>query len=157
MFPTEPVLIACKSVSIYSGMYMNAKPFSFPTPFLSTLQHAFLLRTHCMLPSYLVTNGELMVHENYPKLNRSVSKALAGCSLGHQSREGHIKKRTRQVPWLPHFCITDYFISFPFSAFIPKLIYWVLQNTFYMTALCSATLIALIIPSFQERDSLLST
>lgn len=77
---------------------MNTKPFSFPTLFLSTLQHAFLLRTHCMLPSYLVTNGELMVHENYPKLNRSVSKALAGCSLGHQSREGHIKKGPGRYP-----------------------------------------------------------
>lgn len=39
-----------------------------------------------------------MVHENYPKLNRSVSKALAGCSLGHQSREGHMKKGPGRYP-----------------------------------------------------------
>lgn len=68
--------------------------FSFQTVLFCTVQHVFLLRRHCAPPSWFVTNGELMVHEIYPKQNRRVTEALEGCTASHGRWSIDMKKGT---------------------------------------------------------------
>lgn len=113
--------------------------FSFQTVFFRTVQHVFLLRRHCAPPSQFVTNGELTVHEIYPKQNRRVTESLEGCVAGDGRCSIDRKKGTGRCPsYLASVSplTSDYFIRFPLSAFIPKVIYRILQNPFSMPALC---------------------
>lgn len=112
--------------------------FSFQTVLFCRVQHVFLLRRHCAPPSEFVTNGELMVHEIYPKQNRRVTEALEGCTASHGRWSIDMKKGTGTCPSAltsTSLLTSDYFIRFPLSAFIPKLIYRVLQNPFSTPAL----------------------